>query len=97
MLGRQPEARMLDLILSFPPDRLLAFLAAGIVLNLTPGADVAFATGAGLAGGARAGAVAGLGVGLGGLWHVVLAAVGVSALIAADPGALSGLKLAGAG
>jgi threonine/homoserine/homoserine lactone efflux protein len=97
MLGRQPEARMLDLILSFPPDRLLAFLAAGIVLNLTPGADVAFATGAGLAGGARAGAVAGLGVGLGGLWHVVLAAVGVSALIAAHPGALTGLKLAGAG
>ena len=87
---------MLEMILSFPPDRLAAFLAAGIVLNLTPGADVAFATGMGLAGGARAGAIGGLGVGLGGLWHVGLAALGVSALIAAHPGALVALKLFGA-
>lgn len=87
---------MLDLILSFPTERLAAFLAAGIVLNLTPGADVAFATGAGLAGGPRAGAIAGLGVGLGGLWHVALAALGVSALIAAHPAALQALKLFGA-
>lgn len=88
---------MLDLLLSFPPQTLLAFLAAGIVLNLTPGADVIFATASGIAGGPRAGAVAGLGVGLGGLWHVGLAAAGVSALIAAHPGALEALRWAGAG
>jgi threonine/homoserine/homoserine lactone efflux protein len=76
---------------------LLAFLAAGIVLNLTPGADVIFATASGMAGGPRVGAVAGLGVGLGGFFHVGLAALGVSAVIAAYPAALVGLKLAGAG
>lgn len=75
---------------------LLAFLAAGIVLNLTPGADVVFATACGVAGGPRVGAVAGLGVGFGGLFHVGLAVVGVSALIAAHPGAMMVLKLAGA-
>jgi threonine/homoserine/homoserine lactone efflux protein len=76
---------------------LLAFVAAGIVLNLTPGADVIFATASGMAGGPRVGAVAGLGVGLGGFFHVGLAALGVSAVIAAYPAALVGLKLAGAG
>ncbi|MBD1203890.1 MAG: LysE family translocator [Rhodobacteraceae bacterium] len=76
---------------------LLAFLAAGIVLNLTPGADVIFATACGVAGGPRVGAVAGLGVGFGGLFHVGLAAVGVSALIAAHPASLIVLQFAGAG
>ena len=76
---------------------LLAFLAAGIVLNLTPGADVIFATACGVAGGPRVGAVAGLGVGFGGLFHVGLAVLGVSALIAAHPSALMALKFAGAG
>jgi threonine/homoserine/homoserine lactone efflux protein len=88
---------MIDLIQAFPPDRLLAFLLAGIVLNLTPGADVVFATANGLAGGPRTGAIAGLGVGLGGLWHVGLAAAGVSALIAAHPTALTVLQAVGAG
>lgn len=88
---------MIDILALVPPADLAAFLAAGIVLNLTPGADVMFATASGIAGGPRAGAVAGLGVGLGGLWHVGLAALGISALIAAYPAALLGLKWAGAG
>lgn len=88
---------MTDLLALVPPADLAAFLAAGIVLNLTPGADVMFAMASGIAGGPRAGAVAGLGVGLGGLWHVGLAALGISALIAAHPAALLGLKWAGAG
>ncbi|MDZ7907923.1 MAG: LysE family translocator [Gemmobacter sp.] len=88
---------MMDILALVPPADLAAFLAAGIVLNLTPGADVMFATASGIAGGPRAGAVAGLGVGLGGLWHVGLAALGISALIAAYPAALLGLKWAGAG
>ncbi|MEI4485251.1 LysE family translocator [Frigidibacter sp. MR17.14] len=77
------------------PD-LLTFLAAGIVMNLTPGPDVMFATASGLSGGPRAGIAAGLGVGLGGLWHVGLAALGLSALIAAHPGALDAIRWAGA-
>lgn len=88
---------MLDLLLSFPPETLVGFLLAGIALNLTPGADVIFATASGIAGGPKAGAVAGVGVGLGGLWHVGLAAAGVSALLAANPGALVALRWAGAG
>ncbi|MBL8562419.1 MAG: LysE family translocator [Gemmobacter sp.] len=88
---------MTDLFTLIPPAELAAFLAAGIVLNLTPGADVMFATASGLQGGARAGAVAGLGVGLGGLLHVTLAVLGVSALLAASPAALTALKWAGAG
>ena len=88
---------MIDILTLVPPTELAAFLAAGIVLNLTPGADVMFATASGLSGGPKAGAVAGLGVGLGGLFHVTLAAIGVSALLAAHPAALTGLKWAGAG
>lgn len=87
---------MLDAFATIPPAELAAFLAAGIVLNLTPGADVIFATASGVAGGPRAGAVAGLGVGLGSLWHIALAALGVSALLAAHPAALTALQYAGA-
>lgn len=86
---------MTDLFALIPPAELAAFLAAGIVLNLTPGADVIFATASGVAGGPRAGAVAGLGVGLGSLWHVALAALGVGALLAAHPAALVTLQYAG--
>lgn len=87
---------MPDLFTLIPLPQLLAFLAAGVVLNLTPGADVIFATASGMAGGPRAGALAGIGVGLGGLWHVALAAAGVSALLAAYPPAMLALKLGGA-
>jgi threonine/homoserine/homoserine lactone efflux protein len=65
-------------------------------LNLTPGQDVFFATASGLKGGSRAGVLAGLGVGLGALWHVALSALGLSALIAAHAGALVAIKYAGA-
>ncbi|MEY4871937.1 MAG: hypothetical protein RLZZ563_1267, partial [Pseudomonadota bacterium] len=90
-------AAMMTLFSLIPPADLLAFLVAGVVLNLTPGADVIFATASGMAAGPRVGAVAGLGVGLGGFFHVGLAALGVSAVIAAYPAALVGLKRAGAG
>lgn len=79
-----------------PPDTLLAFAGAGILLNLTPGSDVMFATASGMAGGPRAGMAAGAGVGLGGFWHVGLAALGVAALLAAHPAAMTGLRWFGA-
>jgi threonine/homoserine/homoserine lactone efflux protein len=87
---------MWDLVPTFPHETLLAFLAAGLLLNLTPGSDVMFATASGLRGGPRVGAAAGLGVGLGGIWHVGLATLGLSALIAAWPSALLALKWLGA-
>lgn len=80
-----------------PPDTLLTFASAGVLLNLTPGADVMFATASGMAGGPRAGMAAGAGVGLGGFWHVGLAALGVAALLAAYPAAMTRLHWFGAG
>jgi hypothetical protein len=67
------------LLQSYPTPELLTFLAAGVALNLAPGADVIFATASGLKGGLRAGPAAGLGVGLGGALHVSLAASGDAA------------------
>lgn len=87
---------MHEFFISYPLTEFLTFLVAGLVLNLTPGADVIFATACGLSGGPRAGIMAGLGVGLGGLWHVGLATLGISALIAAEPAALAALRYGGA-
>lgn len=84
---------MLDLI---PLETLIAFTSAGLLLNLTPGSDVMFATASGIAGGPRAGIAAGAGVGLGGVWHIGLAALGVAALLAAHPAAMTGLRWFGA-
>lgn len=73
-----------------------AFLAAGLLLNLTPGPDLLYASTQAGAHGARAGWIAALGIGAGGLVHVALGALGVSALLAASAGAFATLKLAGA-
>lgn len=86
---------MWNVFLTFPPESVIAFALSGIVLNLAPGPDVFFATASGLQGGPRAGAAAGIGVGLGVTFHVGLAALGLSALIAANPGALHAIKWAG--
>ncbi|MZR15132.1 LysE family transporter [Maritimibacter sp. DP07] len=85
------------MILGLDPSVVLAFVGAGIVLNLTPGADVMFASASGLSGGPRAGAAAALGVALGALMHTVLAAAGLSALIAASPVLFELVRWAGAG
>lgn len=87
---------MWEVIQSIPLPHLMAFLATGIVLNLTPGSDVIFATASGISGGSKAGAPVGLGVGLGAVGLGGLAALGLSALVASHPGALVALKGAGA-
>ena len=73
------------------------FLLAGLLLNLTPGADMLFIVSRSAAQGVRAGAVAALGVGAGCLVHVVAAAAGLSALIAASATAFTVVKWLGAG
>ncbi len=88
---------MTDLLFFLPPEQFLAFLGAGLLVNLTPGADVMLATACGVQGGPRAGMASGLGTGAGSLWHVLLAAAGLSALIAAHPVALEVLRWLGAG
>src|SRR3954469_23817441 len=75
---------------------LLLFIAAGWLLNLTPGPDVLYIVTNSLRSGARAGVVAGLGITAGCFVHVFAAAVGVGALLAASATAFTVLKWAGA-
>jgi threonine/homoserine/homoserine lactone efflux protein len=75
---------------------LLLFIAAGLLLNLTPGPDVLYIVSNALRSGARAGVVAGLGITAGCFVHVFAAALGVSALMAASATAFTVLKWAGA-
>lgn len=88
---------MLDIVTTYPSDRYFAFVLGGILLNLTPGQDVLFATASGIRGGPRVGLVAGIGVGLGALFHVLLSVLGLSALVAAHAMALAAIKYCGAG
>jgi len=88
---------MFDILFALPPERFAAFLAGALVVNVAPGADALFATACGLQGGPRVGAAAGLGAGVGVVWHVTLAALGVSALIALYPQALQVVRWVGAG
>lgn len=75
---------------------LLLFMAAGWLLNLTPGPDVLYIVTNSLRSGARAGIVAGLGITAGCFVHIFAAAVGVSALLAASATAFTVLKWMGA-
>ena len=79
-----------------PLDQLLIFVAAGLLLNLTPGPDVLYVVTHALRSGARAGIVAALGITAGCFVHIVAAALGVSALMAASATAFMLLKWAGA-
>jgi threonine/homoserine/homoserine lactone efflux protein len=76
-------------------DQTLAFLAAAVVLTLTPGPDNLMVLSTGLARGRRAGMAFGLGCGLGCVSHTLLAVLGVSALLAASPLAFGLLRLLG--
>ncbi|KPP84310.1 MAG: putative threonine efflux protein [Rhodobacteraceae bacterium HLUCCO07] len=78
------------------PATIAAFAGAGVLLNLTPGSDVMFASASGLSGGPRAGIAAAAGISLGGLVHTVLAAFGLAALIAASPVAYDAIRWLGA-
>ena len=74
-----------------------SFLAAAVVLNLAPGPDIAFILGQTVRGGRRAGFAA-----LGGIWagafvHVLMAAAGISAILATSATAFTIVKWAGAG
>ncbi|MDB5846613.1 MAG: lysine transporter LysE [Rhodoferax sp.] len=75
---------------------LLLFIAAGWLLNLTPGPDVVYIVTHALRSGVRAGIVAGFGITAGCFVHIIAAAVGVSALMAASTTAFTVLKWAGA-
>lgn len=83
-------------IQAIPWQVFLTMLLGGLAVNFAPGQDIFFATACGIAGGPRMGAIAGFGVGVGVLWHVALAALGLAAVIAAHPEALTAIKYVGA-
>ncbi len=88
---------MLETLSAMDPTTIAAFAGAGLLLNLTPGSDVMFASASGLSGGPRAGIAAAAGISLGGLVHTALAAFGLAALIAASPVAYDAIRWLGAG
>jgi threonine/homoserine/homoserine lactone efflux protein len=73
----------------------LAFLAAAILITLSPGPDNMMVLGTGMSKGRARGIAFGLGCAFGCLSHTLLATLGVSALIAASPAAFTALKVAG--
>lgn len=78
-------------------DLLPAFLVAALALNFTPGADMMFVTAQSISGGRGPGLAAALGVGAGAIVHAGLAALGLAALVAAQPLAFEVIRYAGAG
>jgi threonine/homoserine/homoserine lactone efflux protein len=76
---------------------LLAFIPAGLALNLTPGVDMMFCLGQGLKSGRRAAMAANFGIALGGMVHTTVAALGLGALVAAHPAAFEAIRWIGVG
>jgi threonine/homoserine/homoserine lactone efflux protein len=75
---------------------LLVFIAAGLLLNITPGPDVLYIVGRSIGQGRLAGLVSVLGISTGCLFHVASAALGLSALMLALPLAYNVVRYAGA-
>ena len=75
---------------------LVLFVAAGLLLNVTPGPDTLYILGRSATHGGRGGAVAAVGIGAGLLVHTLAAAIGLSALLAASATAFTVLKWIGA-
>ncbi len=74
----------------------LSFVAAGLALNIVPGADMTFIIASAARGGRRAGVIAALGVGAGALVHILAAVLGISAILASSQAAFEVIKWLGA-
>lgn len=72
------------------------FIASGILLNITPGADSLYIVTRSATQGARAGVAAVLGIGVGCYVHIFAAALGLSAVLATSASAFAFVKLLGA-
>ncbi|MDJ0821854.1 MAG: LysE family translocator [Paracoccaceae bacterium] len=87
---------MIETLLAMETLTFVTFIGASFLLYLTPGADMMFTIASGVAGGPRAGMAAAAGISLGVICHVLLAALGLAALIAASPDMLDVIRYAGA-
>lgn len=71
------------------------FVLSGVVLNLTPGSDTIYILTRSIAGGRKAGILSALGICTGIMGHTLLAAFGLSALLAKSATAFEVVKYAG--
>ena len=74
----------------------LAFFIAALILALTPGPGIAYVVARTAAGGRSEGLASCVGTGLGGMFHVCAAALGLSLLLAQSAAAFSAVKYVGA-
>jgi threonine/homoserine/homoserine lactone efflux protein len=77
------------------PAAFALFLGGALLLNITPGPDMAFTLASTARGGTRAGLAAALGVGAGSLGWAAATAAGLAAFLAASEHALTVIRLAG--
>ena len=73
-----------------------AFLLTGILLNLTPGNDTIFILSKSMSQGKKAGIISALAIGTGSIFHTILAAFGLSIIIAKSILLFNIIKYAGA-
>jgi RhtB (resistance to homoserine/threonine) family protein len=81
----------------FGIENYIGFIAAGILLNITPGADTMYILTRSVAQGKRAGVVSVLGISSGLIVHVVSAACGLSILLKTSATLFTAIKWVGAG
>jgi RhtB (resistance to homoserine/threonine) family protein len=79
----------------FGIENFTAFIVAGILLNITPGADAIYILSRSIAQGKKAGMASVLGVSTGGLVHTLLAALGLSIILAKSAVAFNIVKYVG--
>ena len=75
---------------------LAVFMAAALMLNLTPGNDMMFVLGQSLRRGVRTGVAASLGIATGALVHLALVGLGVAVVLAQHPGIFDAIRYLGA-
>ena len=75
---------------------LWLFVISGLILNMMPGPDSLYIVGRSATQGFRAGSTAALGIGSGTIVHILMAALGLSAVLATSAMAFSIVKLVGA-
>jgi threonine/homoserine/homoserine lactone efflux protein len=75
---------------------LIAFTAAALILNLSPGPSNMYVIARAIAQGTQGGIVAAIGLGVGSMVHVIATVVGISAIFSHSPTLYTGVKIVGA-
>ena len=75
---------------------LIAFTAAALILNLSPGPSNMYVIARAIAQGTQGGIVAAIGLGVGSMVHVIATVVGISAIFNHSPTLYTGVKIVGA-